>query len=125
MSRPRRPAPRTGAPMTRPVPLRILVLAATIGLAAQALLLDNLLGVNAPILAGCLLGAAFALRPASRRIDPLDRWLPPTAMAISLSIALRADPVLLELDLAAACVLLGASVAAIAGEAGTRRSGIP
>ena len=110
--------------MTRPVALRILVLAAAIGLAAQALLLDNLLGVNAAILAGCLLGAAFVLRPADRRIDPLDRWLPPTAMAISLGIALRADPVLLELDVAAACALLGASVAAIAGEGVTRRSAI-
>jgi hypothetical protein len=110
--------------MTRPVAIRILVLAAAIGLAAQALLLDNLLGVNAPILAGCLLGAAFMLRPADRRIDPLDRWLPPTAMAISLGVAVRADPVLLELDLAAACALLGASIAAIAGEAVTRRSAI-
>ena len=110
--------------MTRPVALRILVLAAAIGLVAQALLLDNLLGVNAPILAGCLLGAAFVLRPADRRIDPLDRWLPPTAMTISLGIALRADPVLLVLDLAAACALLGASVAAIAGEAVTRRSAV-
>jgi hypothetical protein len=110
--------------MTRPVALRILVLAAMIGLAAQALLLDNLLGVNAPILAGCLLGAAFALRPAGRRIDPLDRWLPPTAMTISLGIALRADPVLLQLDVAAACSLLGASIAAIAGQAVTRRSAV-
>jgi len=110
--------------MTRPVAIRILVLAIAIGLVAQALLLDNLLGVNAPILAGCLLGAAFGLRPAGRRIDPLDRWLPAAAMAISLGIAVRADRVLLELDIAAACALLGASIAAIAGEAITRRSAI-
>ena len=108
--------------MTRPVALRILVLAAAIGLVAQALLLGNLLGVNAPILAGALLGAAFVLRPAERRIDSLDRWLPPAALAISLAIAIRADPTLLALDLGAACVLLGASIAAIAGEAVTRRS---
>jgi hypothetical protein len=108
--------------MTRPVALRILVLAAAIGLLAQALLLDNLLGINAPILAGALLGAAFVLRPAERRIDPLDRWLPPAALAVSLAIAVRADPTLLALDLAAACALLGASVAAIAGEAVTKRS---
>jgi hypothetical protein len=108
--------------MTRPVALRILVLAAVIGLVAQALLLDNLLGINAPILAGALLGAAFVLRPAERRIDPLDRWLPPAALVISLAIAIRADPTLLALDLAAACALLGASVAAIAGEAVTKRS---
>jgi hypothetical protein len=110
--------------MTRPVALRILVLAAVIGLVAQALLLDNLLGINAPILAGALLGAAFLLRPAERRIDPLDRWLPPAALGISLAIAIRADPTLLALDLAAACALLGASVAAIAGEAVTRRSAV-
>ena len=110
--------------MTRPVAVRILVLAAAIGLVAQALLLDNLLGINAPILAAGLLGAAFVLRPADRRIDPLDRWLPPAALAMSLGIALRADPVLLALDVLAACALLGASVAAIAGEAVTRRSAI-
>jgi hypothetical protein len=110
--------------MTRPVALRILALAAAIGLVAQGLLLDNLLGINAPILAAGLLGAAFVLRPVDRRIDPLDRWLPPAALAISLGIALRADPVLLLLDVMAACALLGASVAAIAGEAVTRRSAI-
>ena len=108
--------------MTRPVALRILVLAVLLGTTAQALLLDNLLGVNAPILAIGLLAAAFVLRPADRRIDPLDRWLPPAAIAISIAIAIRADPTLLALDLAAACALLGASAAAIAGEAVTRRS---
>jgi hypothetical protein len=108
--------------MTRPIALRVLALATAIGLAAQALLLDNLLGINAPILAGGLLAAAYALRPADRRIDPLDLWLPPAALAISVGIAVRADPVLLLLDVMAACGLLGASVAAIAGEAVTRRS---
>ncbi|HEX2756712.1 MAG TPA: DUF4173 domain-containing protein [Candidatus Limnocylindrales bacterium] len=110
--------------MTRPVAIRILVLAAVIGLVAQALLLGNLLGVNAPILAVALLGAAFVLRPGGRRIDPLDRWLPAAAVAISLSIAIRADPDLLAIDLAAALALLGASIAAIAGEAVTRRSAV-
>jgi len=94
--------------MTRPVALRILVLAAGVGLIAQAVLLDNLLGVNAPILAALLLVAAFVLRPVDSRIDALDRWLPPAALAISASIAVRADPTLLALDLGAACVLLGA-----------------
>jgi hypothetical protein len=110
--------------MTRPVALRILVLAIVIGLIAQALLLDNVLGINAPILAAGLLGAACILRPADRRMDTWDRWLPPAAMAISLAIAIRDDPTLLAIDLAAACALLGASVAAIAGEAVTRRSAV-
>jgi hypothetical protein len=110
--------------MTRPIALRILGLAAVIGLVAQALLLGNLLGVNAPILATALLGAAYLLRPTDRRIDPLDRWLPPAALAISVSIAVRADPTLLLIDLAAAGALLGASIAAIAGMAVTRRSAV-
>lgn len=110
--------------MTRPVALRILALAGVIGLVAQGLLLDNLLGVNAVILAAGLLGAAWVLRPADRRMDPLDQWLPPAALAISAFIAVRADPVLLALDVLAAGVLLGASVAAIAGEAVTRRSAV-
>ena len=110
--------------MTRPVALRILVLAAVVGLGAQALLLDNLLGINAPILASALLGAAFATRPSGARIDPLDRWLAPAALAISGAIAIRADPALLGLDLMAGGVLLGASIAAIAGQAVTRRSAV-
>ena len=110
--------------MTRRTALRIIVFAAVIGLAAQALLLDNLLGVNAPLLATALLGAAFVLRPRDRRMDPLDWWLPPTALAMSAAIALRADPTLLLLDLGPACGLLGASIAALAGEAVTRRSAV-
>jgi hypothetical protein len=57
--------------MTRPVALRILWLAPAIGPIAQALLLDNLLGINAPFLVLALLGAAWVVRPADRRIDPM------------------------------------------------------
>jgi hypothetical protein len=108
--------------MTRPVALRILALAAAVGIAAQALLLGNVLGINAPILSGLLLGAAWWLRPAGARIDELDRWLPLGAIVISVFIAVRADPILLGLDAVAGCLLLGASMAAISGEAVTRRS---
>ena len=110
--------------MTRPVALRILIVAAVIGLIAQGVLLDSLFGVNIPLLGGALLVAAFVLRPADRRIDRLDLWLPPAAVGLSLAVAVRADPTLLYLDLGAACALLGASMAAIAGEAVTRRSAI-
>ena len=51
--------------MTRPDALWILVLAAVIGLVAQGLLLDNLLGVNAPILAAALLAASSSARSTS------------------------------------------------------------
>ncbi|HEY3164354.1 MAG TPA: DUF4173 domain-containing protein [Candidatus Limnocylindrales bacterium] len=110
--------------MTRAIAVRILALAAGIGLITQALLLDNLFGVNIPILSACLLAGAYVARPAGQRIDRLDLWLPAAAMALSLAVAVRADPTLLVLDLGAACALLGASMAAIAGEAVTRRSAL-
>ena len=108
--------------MTRPIAARILALAAIVGIAAQALLLDSLLGINVPILTAAVLGGAWLLRTPDRPIDPLDRWIPPTAMAFAIAVALRADPFLLLLDVATACALLGASMAAIGGEAVTRRS---
>lgn len=108
--------------MTRRVAIRIFGLAAIVGLLSQALLLFNDLGINAPILVAALLGAALVVRPSDCRIDPLDRWIPVAALVISTFIAIRADPILLTLDVAAACLLLGAAMAAIAGEAVTRRS---
>ena len=108
--------------MTRPAALRILAVAGIIGLVAQALLLGSLLGVNVPILSSALLVAAFVLRPPTRAIDPLDLWLPAAAIALSLAVAVRADPTLLLFDVMAACGLLGASIAAIGGQAVTRRS---
>jgi hypothetical protein len=110
--------------MTRTVALRILVAAALTGLVAQALLFDTLLGINVPFLTIGLLAVAVALRPHDRPIDRADWWLPPSAIALSLAVALRADPVLLLLDVMALCALVGASVAAIGGGAVTRRSAI-
>lgn len=108
--------------MTRPIAARILALAAFVGIAAQALLLDSLLGINVPILTGAVLVGAWLLRSPDRPIDPLDRWIPPSAMAFAMAVALRADPFLLLLDVVTGCALLGSSVAAIGGEAVTRRS---
>ena len=110
--------------MTRPIAIRILALAAAIGLVAQALLLDSLLGLNVPVLTVLLLGGAWASRPTGAVVDPLDRWLPPSAIALSLAVALRADPLLLLIDVAATLALIGASVAAIGGVAVTRRSAV-
>jgi hypothetical protein len=108
--------------MNRSIAIRILWLAAAIGLASQALLLDNLFGINLPILSAALLAAAFALWPAGRAMDPLDLWLPVAAIAVVAGIAIRSDPFLLLLDVGAGCLLLGASIAAIGGSAVTRRS---
>ena len=108
--------------MNRSIAIRILALAAALGLASQALLLDNLFGINLPILSAALLAAAFALWPAGRAMDPLDLWLPVAAIAGIAGIAIRSDPFLLLLDIGAGCLLLGASIAAIGGSAVTRRS---
>jgi Domain of unknown function (DUF4173) len=108
--------------MNRSIAIRILWLAAAIGLASQALLLNNLFGINLPVLSAALLAAAFALRPASRAMDPADLWLPVAAIAVTAGIAIRSDPFLLLLDIGAGCLLLGASIAAIGGSAVTRRS---
>lgn len=108
--------------MTRPAALRILALAAVIGLVAQAFLVDTLLGLNVPLLAGAVLAAAVALRPRDLAIDRADWWLPPATVLVALAIAVRADPVLLVLDVLSLAALLGAWVAAISGAAVTRRS---
>ncbi len=110
--------------MTRPVAVRILVLAALVGLVAQALLFDSLLGINVPILTVAVLAAAAAIRPHDEAIDRADWWLPPTTILLAAAIAIRADPLLLLLDVAALSALIGASVAAIGGGAVTRRSAI-
>jgi hypothetical protein len=110
--------------MTRRIAVRLLVLAALVGWLAQALLLQNLLGVNAPILAAVLLLAGWVVRPPDRPVDRLDWWLPAAALAVSAGIAVRADPTLVALDAMVACGLLGASMAAFSGLAVTRRSAI-
>ena len=110
--------------MTRRIAVRVLVLATLVGWLAQALLIRNLLGINAPILAAVLLAAAWAVRPVDRAVDRLDWWLPTAALAISAGIAVRADPTLVALDAFVACGLLGASIAAFAGLAVTRRSAL-
>ena len=110
--------------MSRSIALRILALAAAVGLFSQALLLGHVFGLNLPLMAGAVLAAAVALRPDGRRIDPLDLWLPVGAIAVTAGIALRADPFLVLLDIGSGCLLLGAAVAAIGGSAVTRRSAV-
>ena len=110
--------------MTRRIATRILLLAGLVGWLSQALLLENLLGLNAPILAATLLVVAWLVRHTDRAVDRLDWWLPAGALAVSVGIAVRADPTLNALDALAACGLLGASMAAFGGVAVTRRSAV-
>jgi hypothetical protein len=108
--------------MTRSTAIRILTLAAVVGLISQAVLIGNVFGINLPLLTAVLLVAAVALRPPGRPIDPLDLWLPVAAIAATAGIAIRSDPFLVFLDIGSGCLLLGASIAAIGGSPVTRRS---
>jgi Domain of unknown function (DUF4173) len=108
--------------MTRSIAIRILAVAAAIGLVGQGLLVGNAFGLNLLLLSVALLAAAVALRPVGADIDILDLWLPVSAVLIVSGTALRADPLLDLIDIGAGCLLLGASIAAIGGVAVTRRS---
>jgi hypothetical protein len=110
--------------MTPSTAIRVLTAAAIVGLISQLLLVGNIFGINLPILSALLLAMSWILRPADRRIDPLDMWLPLAAIAVIAGIALRSDPFLVLLDIGAGCLLLGASIAAIGGSTVTRRSAV-
>jgi hypothetical protein len=108
--------------MTRRFARQIAVVALVAGLVAD-LLFDRVgLGINVPIAVGAILAITTLFRDRERRIDRLDLWLPPVAIAAALGVALRADPTLLFLDFVlAAFATLGWAVA-VSGEAVTRRS---
>jgi hypothetical protein len=108
--------------MDRIVARRALLAAAIVGIGAQAVLVHAPLGLNIPILVAATLIAGIILAGGVRRIDPLDAWLPIAAVVIAAPIALRSDPTLAFLDAVTAASLLGASMAALAGAAVTRRT---
>lgn len=108
--------------MNRTLATRCLAAAFAVGLVAQALLVGAGLGLNVPLLVAATLAAALAVAAGGRRIDPLDMWLPIGSLVIAAMVAIRADPMLRFLDLVTAAALLGASMAALAGAAVTRRT---
>ena len=94
--------------MTRPLAIRILALAAAIGLAGQALLVDHLFGLNLLILSASLLLAAVAVRPrtAASRPGSTPGCRSPRSCVVG-GVAIRADPLLNLLDAGVGCLLLG------------------
>ncbi|MDP9467880.1 MAG: DUF4173 domain-containing protein [Chloroflexota bacterium] len=94
----------------------IAAAAIAIGLLAQWLFVDALLGINAPIALAALLGAAWLVRPASRPPPRLrDAWLAIAALLFASFAALRGDVNLVDIDLVAALGLGGAALGAFAG----------
>jgi hypothetical protein len=108
--------------MDRTIATRSLTAAGVVGVLAQGLLVGAELGLSVPLLAAATLAAALGLAGGGRRIDRLDLWLPIAALVVSAMVAIRSDPTLVFLDIVTAAALLGASMAAFAGAAVTRRS---
>jgi hypothetical protein len=94
----------------------IAIAAIAMGLLAQLLFIDTLIGVNAPIALAAFLAGAWLMRPASRPRPRLrDAWLAIAALVFASFAALRGDRTLVDLDLLGALGLGGAAVASFAG----------
>jgi hypothetical protein len=101
---------------------RVLAIAVLFGLAAQGLLHRLAPGVNVPLLVAGVLGAGWLLRPRGARLDPLDAWLPAGSLAFAACVLLRADPLVVMVDMLLSAGLVAASLAAFGGQTVTRRS---
>ena len=102
---------------------RRIALAAVVAGVVGGVLFDRVgLGINVPIAVGGILVATTIFRPRQRRIDPLDLWLPPVALAAALVVALRTDLVIVFLAVLLAGLATLAWAVAASGEALTRRS---
>jgi hypothetical protein len=100
----------------------LLLVALGVGVVGDILLDGPAPGLNVPLMTLLVLAVAWAVRRSGRAPDPMDAWLPITALVLASGVALRADPFVGLLDLAGAAAFTGASVAAFSGLAVTRRS---
>jgi hypothetical protein len=101
---------------------RVLLAGLALGLLAEITLYGSAFGISLPILVMAVLVTGWVVRRTGRAIDPLDAWLPVSAVILAVLVAIRADPFLGVLDALLAVALTGASLAAISGLAVTRRS---
>jgi hypothetical protein len=108
--------------MDRPTARRLLLVALGIGVFADLMLDGPALGINVPIVVAVCLAAGWFVRRPGRAPDPIDVWLPVTALVLAGFVAVRADPFLALLDAAGAAAFTGASMVAFSGLAVTRRS---
>ena len=100
----------------------LLAIAIAIGVLGDIALDGPALGINVLVMTTAVLAAAWLVRRPDRAPDPLDAWLPTTALVLAGAVAIRADPFVALLDLLAIASFTGASVAAFSGLAVTRRS---
>jgi hypothetical protein len=109
-------------PDPRSIARGLLLIAIAIGVLGEIALDGPGPGINVLVMTVAVLGAAWLVRRPGRAPDPLDAWLPITAIVLATFVAVRADPFVALLDLAGAAAFTGASVAAFSGLAVTRRS---
>jgi Domain of unknown function (DUF4153) len=93
-----------------------------IGMLAELVLDGPAYGINVPIVVIALLAMAWLVRRRDRAPDPLDAWLPLTAIVLAAFVAVRGDPLVALLDTVGALAFAGASMVALSGLAVTRRS---
>jgi hypothetical protein len=100
----------------------LLFIALATGVVGEIVLDGPAPGLNVPLMTLLVLAVGWTVRRRGRAPDPLDAWLPITALLLATGVALRADPFVGLLDLTGAAAFTGASVAAFSGLAVTRRS---
>ena len=108
--------------MDRSIARRLAAGGLVIGVLAELVLDGPAFGVNVPIVVLATLAVAWLLRRPHRAPDPLDLWLPVTAVVLAAFVAIRGDPFVALLDTIGSVAFLGAAVVAISGLAVTRRS---
>ncbi len=108
--------------MDRSVARRLLAAGLLIGVLAEVVLDGPAYGLNVLIVVAALLGTGWILRRHERAPDPLDAWLPITAVALAAFVAVRGDPFMALVDTIGALAFTGASLVAFSGLPVTRRS---
>jgi uncharacterized protein DUF4153 len=110
------------ASIDRYSPAVLLSLALLFGVLAQWLFYRSPLGINVGIASAVVLAVAWRLRPVGARVDRLDRWIVPAAIAFAFLPALRVDLMLLLFDVPTTLVLVTMAAVSFAGVSLTRRA---
>ena len=95
--------------------LAALTVASLLGLVGQLLFFREPLGLNALLVTGLFLAAAWTQRDPAAPVRARDAWLPASALAFAAFCVVRADAPLLAFDVLATIGLAAATIAAWSG----------